>query len=275
MNLRNLRQIYSGICLTKPVDLLTFSPQIFPQDVSVFFSTLKTCLWKRKKTEDAWPGGLPVAVRHDPAVGVEGAVGRPASGCSSLHHIRRVAAAAVYINNRVINQYILKLTIRIKLNKKGKKISRRGKRGRGKYETRSICDGLSVTDPGYFGTDRMVPLANGSGSRSCYFHQWPSRRQSEFFFFWAFFLITFWRYNYIIFRRKKVIKKSQNSRNQGFSYCFCFMKEPSNRVTSSSCYNFVRVLQNFWTGLLLLFVKILHFKKKQGPLQICFWFIKY
>ncbi len=34
---------------------------------------------------------------------------------------------------------------------------------------------------------------------------------------------------------------------------------PSNRVTSSSCYNFVRVLQNFWTGLLSVFVKILHF----------------
>jgi hypothetical protein len=64
---------------------------------------------KRKKTKDAWPGGLPVAVRHDPAVGVEGAVGRPAGGCSSLHHIRGVAAAAVYINNRVINQYSLKL----------------------------------------------------------------------------------------------------------------------------------------------------------------------
>ncbi len=63
-------------------------------------------------------GWLPVAVRHDPAVGVEGAVGRPASSCSSLHHIRRVAAAAVYTNNRVINQYILKLTNRIKFNTK-------------------------------------------------------------------------------------------------------------------------------------------------------------
>jgi hypothetical protein len=40
--------------------------------------------------------GLPVAVRHDPAVGVESAVGRPASGCRTFHHIRRVAAAAVY-----------------------------------------------------------------------------------------------------------------------------------------------------------------------------------
>ncbi len=34
---------------------------------------------------------------------------------------------------------------------------------------------------------------------------------------------------------------------------------PSNRVTSSSCYNFVRVLLNFLTGLLPLFVKISHF----------------
>jgi hypothetical protein len=31
-------------------------------------------------------------------------------------------------------------------------------------------------------------------------------------------LITFSRYIYIIFQRQKVQKKSQNSRNQGFSY---------------------------------------------------------
>ncbi len=31
---------------------------------------------------------------------------------------------------------------------------------------------------------------------------------------------TFWRYIYNIFERKKVIKKSQNSRNQGFSWHF-------------------------------------------------------
>jgi hypothetical protein len=36
----------------------------------------------------------------------------------------------------------------------------------------------------------------------------------------------------------------------------CNWKVPSNRVTSSSCYNFVRVLRNFRTGLLPLFVKI-------------------
>ncbi len=33
----------------------------------------------------------------------------------------------------------------------------------------------------------------------------------------VFLLITFWRYIYIIFQRYKVKKKSQNSRNQGFS----------------------------------------------------------
>ncbi len=37
--------------------------------------------------------------------------------------------------------------------------------------------------------------------------------------------ITFWRYFYIIFQRWKVKKKSQNSRNQGFSYYFCLMTE--------------------------------------------------
>jgi hypothetical protein len=80
---------------------------------------------------DARPGGLPVAVRHDPAVGVEGAVGRPASSCRTLHHIRRVAAAAVYANNRLINQNILKLTNRIKLDTTGKNDVQKGERGGG------------------------------------------------------------------------------------------------------------------------------------------------
>jgi hypothetical protein len=38
-------------------------------------------------------------------------------------------------------------------------------------------------------------------------------------------LITFWRYTYITFQRKKVKKKSQSSRNQGFSYYFCLVIE--------------------------------------------------
>ncbi len=43
----------------------------------------------------------------------------------------------------------------------------------------------------------------------------PSKRQQKHFF-QIFLLFTFWRYIYIIFQRSKVIKKSQNSRNQGF-----------------------------------------------------------
>ncbi len=42
-----------------------------------------------------------------------------------------------------------------------------------------------------------------------------------------FLLFTFWRYCYIIFQRQKIAKKSQYSRNQGFSYCCCLMKEGS------------------------------------------------
>ncbi len=37
---------------------------------------------------------------------------------------------------------------------------------------------------------------------------------------------------YIILKREKVIKKSQNSRNKGFSYYFCFMMEGSGDPNS-------------------------------------------
>ncbi len=39
--------------------------------------------------------------------------------------------------------------------------------------------------------------------------------------------ITFWRYFYIILQKLRVKKKSQNSRNQCFSYYFCLMIEGS------------------------------------------------
>jgi hypothetical protein len=69
-----------------------------------------------------------------------------------------------------------------------------------------------------------MPLTNGSGS--FYFHHWPSRcQQKTNFFFKVFLYSTFWRYFYVIFQRKKVKKKLQNCRNQGFSYCFCLMIE--------------------------------------------------
>ncbi len=59
---------------------------------------------------------------------------------------------------------------------------------------------------------------SGCGSRSCYFHHWPSRRKKTNFSKKVFLHITFWRYIFIIFQRQKVKKKSQNSRNQDFSY---------------------------------------------------------
>ncbi len=45
--------------------------------------------------------------------------------------------------------------------------------------------------------------------------------------------VSFWRYFYIIFQKWKVKKKSQNSRNQGFSYYFCLMIEGSGSRAGS------------------------------------------
>jgi hypothetical protein len=48
-----------------------------------------------------------------------------------------------------------------------------------------------------------IPLNNrfGCGSGSCYFRQLPSRHQQKLIFFLIFWLITFWRYIYIIYQR--------------------------------------------------------------------------
>ncbi len=85
-----------------------------------------------------------------------------------------------------------------------------------------------------------MPLTNGSrfgsgsGCASLYFHHWPSRCQHKNKFKNKVFLhITFWRYFYIIFQRSKDFKKSQNSRNQGFSYYFCLMIEGSGSESGS------------------------------------------
>ncbi len=81
-----------------------------------------------------------------------------------------------------------------------------------------------------------MPLTNGSGcgSGSFYFHNWPSRCQPKSNFFNKVFPnITFRRYFYIIFQRWKVKKKSQNSRNQGFPYYFCLIKEGSRPGSGS------------------------------------------
>ncbi len=62
-----------------------------------------------------------------------------------------------------------------------------------------------------------IPLTNGSGSGSCSFRQWPSRCQQ---IFPQSFLLLFDGTFTSFFTDKK---KSQNSRNQGFSCHFCLM----------------------------------------------------
>ncbi len=90
-----------------------------------------------------------------------------------------------------------------------------------------ICGSMPLTNGSGFGS--------GCGSGSCYFRHWPSRRQQKTNLkINVFLLITFWRYIYIIFQRKKVQKKSQNSRNQGVSYYFCLMIEGSGSIPPTS-----------------------------------------
>ncbi len=77
---------------------------------------------------------------------------------------------------------------------------------------------------------RSVLVTNGSGSGSCSSPQWPSRRQQKF---------LFWRFIYIILKRLKVIKKSQNSRNLGFSSFVRLLMEGSGAGTGSVQINYV------------------------------------
>jgi hypothetical protein len=61
------------------------------------------------------------------------------------------------------------------------------------------------------------------------------------FFFLSLWLITFWRYIYIIFHRQKVKKKSQNSRNQCFS-CYCSWMIEGSRSVSLTHGSYTRIL---------------------------------
>jgi hypothetical protein len=78
-----------------------------------------------------------------------------------------------------------------------------------------------------------MPLSNVSGSAcgsgSCYFRRRPSRCQQKTNKKRSFLLITFC----IIFK-EKVKKKSQSSRNQGFSYYFCLVMEGSGPGSGSA-----------------------------------------
>ncbi len=70
---------------------------------------------------------------------------------------------------------------------------------------------------------RSMPLTNESGSRSCYFRQWPLRRQHKIISVFAYYFLK------VHLPSFKVIKKSQktNRRNQCFSDCFCLILEGS------------------------------------------------
>ncbi len=69
-----------------------------------------------------------------------------------------------------------------------------------------------------------MPLTNWSGSgfwsESCYFHHWPSRRQQITNLKKSFSASYFLKAPLHHFSKIKGQKKSQNSRNQGFSYYF-------------------------------------------------------
>ncbi len=71
-----------------------------------------------------------------------------------------------------------------------------------------------------------IPLTNGSDSGSCYFLSVTFKKVTKIFFFKRFFAFygTFWRYIYIIFQKiKRHNEVTKHSKNQGFSYYFCFM----------------------------------------------------
>ncbi len=79
-----------------------------------------------------------------------------------------------------------------------------------------------------------MPLTNGSGSGfwsgSCYFRHWPSRPQpknNNKKFFCSLLLEGTFASFFEDKKSKRSHKKSQNSRNQGFSYYFCLMIEGS------------------------------------------------
>ncbi len=75
-----------------------------------------------------------------------------------------------------------------------------------------------------------VTSCNGwSGSGSCYFRHWPLKDASKKLIFYTSFSAYYFLKLHLhhISKIKSQSKKSQNSRNQGFSYYFCMMIEGS------------------------------------------------
>ncbi len=80
-----------------------------------------------------------------------------------------------------------------------------------------------------------MPLTNGSGSGSCYFRHWPSRCQQNTRYFLK--SCSAYHFSKVLlhhFSKIKIQKKSQNSRNQDCSYCFCLLIEGSIPLSNRS-----------------------------------------
>jgi hypothetical protein len=80
-----------------------------------------------------------------------------------------------------------------------------------------------------------MPLTNGSGSGSCYFHSFTFKTPIKLFVFYSFSAYYFLKVLLHHFSKIKVKKKTQNRRNQGFSYYFCLMIEGSPGSGSKTC----------------------------------------
>ncbi len=86
---------------------------------------------------------------------------------------------------------------------------------------RQYCGSIGIRIRGY------VPLTYRSGSGTCYFRQWPSRRQQIFL------CLLLFETTFTLFFEDKSHKEVRRSRNQGFSYYFCLMIERSGSGAGS------------------------------------------
>jgi hypothetical protein len=103
------------------------------------------------------------------------------------------------------------------------------KKSRARFISRSLnCKEQSFGSVTFWYGSGSLPLTNGSGfgSGSFYFRQRPSIWQILFFLFKSFFCLLLFQASFTsFFKDKKVIQKSQSSRNQVFSYNICMIME--------------------------------------------------
>ncbi len=89
---------------------------------------------------------------------------------------------------------------------------------------RNLCSSVVIVDTWHF-TDPYIWLTDPDSDPALSVSDLQDANKNYFFSI-IFLPITFWRYIYIILQ-KKVIKKSQNSKNRGFSNYFWLIMEGS------------------------------------------------